>query len=134
MKSDLITISTGVLQSSILGPLLFIIYINDINVTSNIVKAIIYADDTTLTSVLSMFNTDVNKTRSEYINIELSKVSSCLKLNKLALNVSKTKYMFCHNIHKHINSEDIKISIDNIKIEHVDEFNFLGLTIDKHLT
>ncbi len=52
IKSNMLEISTGVPQRSILGPLLFIIYINDMSKVSNIFAFIIYADDTTLSSIL----------------------------------------------------------------------------------
>ncbi len=53
-KSDTLTLTTGVPQGSILGPLLFIIYISDIAHASNLFNVIIYADDTTLSSTLEI--------------------------------------------------------------------------------
>ena len=89
VKSDWRNIKTGVPQGSILGPLLFVIYVNDISLASKIFTAIIYADDTSLSSTLNTFrcNTNVNT------NNELSKISEWLKVNKLSLNTKKTKAM-----------------------------------------
>ena len=82
-------------KGSILGPLLFVIYVNDISLASKIFTAIIYADDTSLSSTLNTFrcNTNVN------INNELSKISEWLKVNKLSLNTKKTKAMIFHMPH-----------------------------------
>ena len=87
-------ISTGVPQGSILGPLLFIIYVNDFALSRQKFKFVMYADDTTLTSTLETFSTNklIGNTASS-INIELNKISEWLKLNRLTLNVQKTKYM-----------------------------------------
>ncbi len=83
--SAMLDITTGVPQGSILGPLLFIIYINDMANDRKIFYSIIYADDTTLTSVLSSFKT--NSSEDGNINNELDKISDWLKVNKLSLNI-----------------------------------------------
>ena len=83
-------ILTGVQQGSILGTLLFIIYINDIAHSSKHFNFICYADDTTLCSTLKV-NTDATQ-----LNMELNNVSRWLNLNKLSLNVKKTKAMAFH--------------------------------------
>ncbi len=59
-KSEMLQISTGVPQGSVLGPLLFIICMNDISFASNIFKLVIYADDSTLYSILSAFHINCN--------------------------------------------------------------------------
>ena len=114
---------------SILGPLLFIIYINDLCNASKLFKMIIYADDTTLYSTLDL---DVfGNYMSKNLNIELTKVADWLKFNKLSINIRKSKFMVFHMPQKQVNIPNIEI--ENIKKEFADEFNFLGLTIHKHL-
>jgi hypothetical protein len=125
-------ITTGVPQGSILGPLLFIIYINDISKASNIFSCISYADDTTL--FISMHcNTPNCLTPDEIcLNNELTVVNNWLKLNKLSLNISKTKSMIFHTPQKRITPPTLKI--ENTLIEFVDTFPLLGILINKHLS
>ena len=130
IKSDLLSIKTGVPQGSILGPLFFLIYINDIAQASNKFYPIIYADDTTLSATLSTFGDNSSKT--DGINSELSKIMTWLKLNRLSLNISKTKAMMFHMPQKVVEAPELKL--DGTIIEYVNEFNFLGICIDKHLT
>ena len=79
----------GVPQGSVLGPLLFLTYINDIHKSSEILSFIIFEDDT------NMFYSHKNiKTLNETINNELNKVSLWLQANKLSLNIKKTQIIF----------------------------------------
>ena len=91
-----------------------------------------YADDTTLSSTIDSFSEDSNKNITSEINNELSKINEWLKINKLSLNKSKTKYM----ISKKQQANIVKpiLQIDGINIESVDHFNFLGLTVDSRMT
>ena len=119
-------ITVGVPQGSILGPLLFIIYINDIIHSSTVFRFIIFADDKTLYTTLNT-QEDIN----DILNDELVKINNWLKVNKLSLNVAKTKVMLFHMPQKRIINLRLKIAGSNI--EFIDNFNFLGITINKHL-
>ena len=102
-KSRKRQIKTGVPQGSVLGPLVFIIYMNDISSVSNHFHFINYADDSTLSSTLRTFG---NSTIDE-LNTELH-VSTWLKVNKLSLNIEKTKYMIFRSHNKIIHPLNIK--------------------------
>ena len=133
INSDILPIKIGVPQGSVLGPLLFIIYINDFSQASQLFNFVMYADDTTLsTSLNSLSETTLdNKNTETIINEELCKINEWLNINKLLLNKSKTKYMVFHMPNKRMQALTLKI--DDVYIERVDEFNFLGLTLDTNL-
>ena len=128
VQSNLLRITCGVPQGSILGPLLFIIYLNDLPYVTKQLKTLVYADDTTLFATI---NSDDFTTIEDGINDELKSISDWLKLNKLSLNIQKSKAMLFHTPTRQVQTPDLYI--DAIKIDFVDEFNFLGLVLDKNL-
>ena len=128
-RSAYASLNVGVPHVSILGPLLFIIYVNDITASSNILKFLMYADDTTLFTTLNCFEN--NENTNQYINGELSKINEWLIVNKISLNASKPKFMVFSMPQKKVVIPRLKIA--DTEIESVDQFNFLGITLDKHL-
>ena len=132
IKSNMLSITSGLPQGSILGPLLFIIYINDFAQASKMFNFLIYADDTTLSSTLNVFSDNTHDQHLEsLINEELVKINDWLKINKLSLNVVKSKFMIFQKKKKNI--QILNLKIDNVNIDQVKEFYLLGLIIDTNL-
>lgn len=129
--SDFKPISTGVPQGSILGPLFFIIYLNDLSRVCNMFKPVIYADDTTLFAVLEVFGINTQELEQN-INYELQLITTWFKANRLSINARKTKAMLFHNPQRKVNN--ISIQLDGSTVEFVQEFNYLGIFFDVKLS
>ena len=110
---------------------------NDLKEACNRFFPILYADDTGLVSSLCSFLHDKDVSNiceiSSNINDELYCVQEWLNVNRLSLNVSKTKYMIFHPRQRKIDEFIPDIRINDSPIERVTDFNFLGLQIDQHL-
>ena len=127
VESDVGIIKHGVPQGSILGPLLFLLYINDISNSSDILRFFLFADDTTV-----YYSADPSSDNTEHIlNTELEKVSCWLAANKLSLNVKKSNFLHFKYGNSQIASPNIKI--DNIAIEEKESTKYLGTFIDNKL-
>ena len=128
-ESNSDSITCGVPQGSILGPLLFIIYMNDIFNVSNFLFTILYADDTCViangVNIYDLMN---------LLNKELSLISIWLKSNKLSLNVKKSYYVLFHRAKIKIPTCSISLIIDNCTISKTDCFKYLGVIIDCKLS
>ena len=117
-SSELLSVICGVPQGSILGPILFILYINDICNVSNLVKFILFADDT------NVFCAGDNQLGLECtLNRELAKLGKWFAVNKLSLNLSKTTNMLFRNRPPDV---DFNVFIENERINRVHVTKFLG--------
>ena len=116
-KSNCETITCGIPQGSTLGPLLFLLYINDLPNCSNKLSFRIFADDT------NMFYTSANLQHLESVmNEELKLVFNYFTSNKLSINLTKTKYMV-------ISSSRIGGHIHKDKFERQSQIKYLGVFI-----
>ena len=144
--SSSLNVFIGVPQGSILGPLLFLLYINDLCKSSNLLTFYQFADDTSI----FFSSKDLNNT-VRVLNNELKNISDWLKANKLSLNIDKTKCVYFrktkYNIGSKIskisdlasnngpliNNDNIPIYINNKLIQLSNSVNFLGVVLDNCL-
>ena len=127
--SSYMKIKCGVPQGSVLGPLLFLIYINDLFHSSKYLSFILFADDTSIFYRHKDIQTLINT-----VNSELCLVSSWFKANKLTLHPDKTKFILFHPSRKKVNLDEIHISINGAPLSRVDNTKFLGVIIHQNLT
>ena len=130
-KSDLRNTTCGALQSSILGLLLFLVYVNDLPSSSEILNPIIFVDDTNLfyerKNIIKLFTT---------VNEELMNINDWFMANKPYLNVGKTKYSL---FYKHSSVDDLPLelptlTINNQEIKRASYTKFLGVLLDENLS
>ena len=120
------TSNIGIPQGSIIGPILFIIYINDLPSISQELSATLYADDTNFSHSDSDYEQLVTT-----LNMELSKVHDWTVANRLTINVSKTELLLFSNRSPNTFGNNILLNGDSI--EFVDHARFLGVFIDGKL-
>ena len=126
VQSSMKVVKCGVPQGSILGPILFLVYINDLaNICRNTLP-FLFADDTNL------FISGSNLPQiEEMLNQELQEILLWLKVNKLSLNIKRTHYMLFTN--KRSTKPCISVDIDGHSIDAVEYTRFLGIYIDNKL-
>ena len=120
---------SGVPQGSILGPLLFIIHLNDLPGAVASCSVLMYADDTVLFCTGRQAST-IEAT----LNRELNQIESWLRENNLFINVTKTECMIFGTSQRLANIDSFSININGSPIKRVFEFKYLGVVFDDRLS
>lgn len=126
MLSNIEPSNYGVPQGSTLGPLLYILYVNDMVKSINSGSMITFADDTVIINCGRVLNETIKSSEQN-----LERVSLWCRDHKLSLNVDKTKSMYFHKSNKI--GEQRNLIFENQEIETVKEYKYLGLIINQDL-
>ena len=127
VSSDMKTVTCGVPQGSVLGPLLFLLYINDLPNISTKLNFFLFADDTNI-----YYESNDLKNLEKTVNLELKKLSLWLNINRLALNVSKTNFVIFRS-HQKIPNHNVTLLMNNKALQQKDHVKYLGVLLDQHL-
>ena len=127
-SSQLENITCGVPQGSVLGPLLFLIYINDLPNISEVLQFYLFADDTNI-----YYENESIIKLEKIINHELKKLYTWLIVNRLSLNIDKTNFLVFHPYNKPV-MQRITIKIHKHAITEKSQIKYLGIMIDATLT
>ena len=122
-SSDCKEILCGVPQGSVLGPLLFLLYINDLPNVSEKLKLFLFADDTNI-----YYESDDLRDLEKVVNQELKSLSLWLKVNRLALNISKTNFLIFHSSQRSLNY-NVTLKLDKKALTQKDHIKYLGMLL-----
>ena len=127
-SSARIAIQCGVPQGSILGPLFFILYINDLPNASHLVKPLLFADDTSI-----CYASSDPIVLATVLNEALLNISTWMKANKLSVNIDKTNYIIFQPTQKK-STYEILLLLDDRLITQKKQIKFLGVLLDENLS
>ena len=132
--SDKAVVGCGVPQGSVLGPLLFLLYVNDIHRCSNKLRFYLFADDTNI-----LYADKTLKNLETTVNNELQNLSNWLTANKLTLNIKKSNFVIFRPYQKRLAYQPKLYMFDNEKSKYVCleskvYIKYLGVLVDQHLS
>ena len=127
MSSSVLSITHGAPQGSVLGPLLFLIYINDLNHVIKHATVHHFADDTNL-----LYSSSSLKSINRCINHDLKLIVHWLQANRISLNVNKTEIILFRRKNNTI-SKNMNFCISGQKIIPTTHTRYLGILMDQHL-
>ena len=126
----MLSIAHGIPQGSVLGPLLFLIYINDLHRAIRFSTTRHFADDTNLLYTID-FSKLRNRNPTRKLNIDLKSLNQWLIANKISLNASKTELIYFRNKKNDIPKS--KVKLNGIKLHETSHVKYVGITFDEHL-
>ena len=122
-------VTCGVLQGSVLGPLFFALYINDIYESVGMDYVWLFTDDTALYMWHKNLTTLVEEIKLKFYHLYMWCVS-----NKLIINRDKTNFVLFHTVNKPIQTNFLTIQTEFMSIDRVPFFKYLGVTLDETFT
>ena len=131
--SNILPTKCGVPQGSTLGPILFLLYINDLRFSLKNTSSNHFADDTCIIYANNFPNLKM-KTFETVLNTELKSTAEWLKSNRLSLNEKKSKLLIYHSKRKKIDYKSFSIKLNNVKLNPELNVKYLGMLIDKFLS
>ena len=118
---------TGVRQGSVLGPLLFLFYINDVNLAIKYCNFHHFADDTNL-----LYTNNSIKKLSKMLNKDIKNLTNWLNANRISLNFDKTEMILFKPIKKPLDCQ-LKLKLNGKRLYQTSSVKYLGIKIDQHV-